>query len=655
MSAADLTMVSAYMAPPGLLSLSPVRHDHNLALWTVGSDRIELRRYWELERITGEKHHRTPIHDAVSARHLINALLRTEGVSLEDVDIFVGTPGIVDDAKLTGEFAGSGLPMHSLAHLFSAIAVDTDLLRSGSILGMTLDGGPDFLLEDVNRRAWYAGCVVRDGRIDYFQVESPGQLWRAASRAFGREEGTLMALASACTYEVPVDPDELIVGQTFYGADDVHVAVDAIFPRLCELVQARVESGSPGPSYDERFDLTDNVQSAVMKSVQSVSELVVARNVERALEDHDVDSQATYLALAGGYALNCPSNTRILDDYGFRGLLAPPCVNDSGQALGLGLMAVHARGGLQGRRFALRHAFHGPADLDVEAALERFEEFVAGTAPFDLDQAVEDLLVGEIAWVRGAAEIGPRALGHRSLLADPRTQRSKDRLNEVKQRQWWRPVAPIVLEHAAADWFAGARPTPYMLEVFQAHADKADLIPAALHLDGTARVQTLSRDDDPATYELIDAFAGRTGIPLLCNTSLNDHGEPLVANAVQALNFCVRKGISVLYIDNLRISVRPATADQSDTIGGPEPRDQHSFHDQNEARARLWSEWTRNGLSAEALFTYADSPPLRRMFAAHDVPDPERLRQMTGAVLRLDRQQAARIRTLVAKYGPPEA
>lgn len=651
MSRPDITMVSAYLAPPGLPSLSPVRHDHNVALWTVTPDRVILRRYWELERITGEKHHRTPIHDAEQARRFIDSLLRTEGVRLGEVDVFVGTPGLGDDGGLTPRFAHAGLPMHSLAHLFSAIAVDTTIPRTAPVLGMALDGGPDFFLETGGRPDWYAGCIVRDGEIDYFPVESPGQLWREASRAFGREEGTLMALASACTCAVPVDAAGLLEGHTFFGADDVHRAVDAIFPRVCALVRAWLDA--PAAALDDRFDLEDNFQSAVMKTVQHMSELIVDRNVGRAAE-RGVEPGSAYVALAGGYALNCPSNSRLLDRHGFLGLMAPPCVDDSGQALGLGLMAVHAvGGGLEGRRFTLGHAFYGPDELGVGHALDAFEDHIEDVSPYVLERAVDDVLTGEIAWVRGAAEIGPRALGHRSLLADPRSPHSKRRLNEVKQRQWWRPVAPIVLEEAVGDWFLAARPSPFMLEVFDVQAAQASRIPAALHLDGTARVQTMARDQDRVTYDLIKAFGERTGVPMLCNTSLNDRGEPIVANAAQALNFCVRKGIGVLYLDDLRVQLRTGADLPPHSLAGPQPRDRQAFADQAAQRERLWNEWIGQGLSPEDLFTYADSPQLHRRIDGPDGTDAAQLRRAVRAILRLNPRQALRVRSLADKYGPP--
>lgn len=179
-------------------------------------------------------------------------------------------------------------------------------------------------------------------------------------------------------------------------------------------------------------------------------------------------------------------------------MVSPPCVNDAGQALGLGLLALHTRGILPSAEFKLAPAFHGPAIGDTAASIAELGESVRSVTAFDGATFTADVRNGPVAWMEGNAEIGPRALGHRSLLSDPTRIESKDRLNDCKRRQWWRPVAPVVLAEEAADWFELTGPSPYVLLTAEVRSDKLALIPAVTHLDGSARLQTLSADAPPS-------------------------------------------------------------------------------------------------------------------------------------------------------------
>jgi carbamoyltransferase len=140
-----------------------------------------------------------------------------------------------------------------------------------------------------------------------------------------------------------------------------------------------------------------------------------------------------------------------------------------------------------------------------------------------------------IGWFQGRMEFGPRALGARSILASPIHPDMQARLNDIKDREDFRPVAPVVIEEEAANWFKGATRSPFMLFVFDVLPDKADRIPAVRHVDGTARIQTISREQNPAYYDLLRAFEARTGVPILVNTSFNTRGEPLVCTPRDAI------------------------------------------------------------------------------------------------------------------------
>jgi carbamoyltransferase len=264
---------------------------------------------------------------------------------------------------------------------------------------------------------------------------------------------------------------------------------------------------------DKRFSSDEQVISAVMKEVQRISLAVMRRNVDEACGRFSIDPRVTTLAMAGGFVLNCPTNSALMDQYGFERLLAPPCVDDSGQSLGIALGAFYGRCGAE-FDFRFPGAYLGHRDDDLAAAVSGFEGFIADMSPAEVARVVEDLREGPIVWVDGQAEIGPRALGHRSILADPGSVHTKAELNRIKQRQWWRPVAPIIREEDCADWFENWRPSPYMLETFLVRRDREQLVPAIAHLDRSARVQTLTRDQNPFLYDVLSEFGKSTGVPL---------------------------------------------------------------------------------------------------------------------------------------------
>ena len=557
--------LTTYLSPPGLSALMGIapRHDANLSLWRLsrtrgGGTRLELVRHWELERLSGEKQHARPFPSVASARSFIGGLLHAEGLTWQDISACWGTPGL--------DFGGGygtpvpGLPMHAVAHAYSALYLDCDVFHGSRVLCFAPDGGPDHILG--RTLMWYAGAYSDRGHCEWFPAESPGRIYASARKAFGLREGTLMALAAAGPADLPVDGGSLVADERFYGAapHDLLGGAVAAGERVLARATAVVDRHF-GACPPELPGLTgaEVRTAAVMRLLQAAAEAVMVRNVERFLAATDVDPATVHLGLAGGYALNCPTNTMLMERYGFAGLLAPPCANDSGQALGVGLALLHQR--FPGMEFSLGSAYHGPAVVDLAGAADAFGGAVRVEAPADAAATfVADIERGPVAWLAGPSEIGPRALGHRSLLADPRLASSKDKLNAVKERQWWRPVAPIVLAEDAADWFELTRESRYMLETAQVRAERAARVPAIAHLDGSARLQTLSRADDPRLHAMLAAFRDRTGVPMLCNTSLNGPGQPIIQTAQQALAFCVERAIGVCYIDGCRLVIEPTAA-----------------------------------------------------------------------------------------------
>lgn len=599
--------LSAYMSPPGRDSLLVPRHDHNVALWRVQGSAVELVRLWEFERRSGQKHHYWPLFSPNRAERFLASLLSEVGLRPDQIICSWGTPHLPNFTPFAKVGNGS-FPIHSLAHLFSGLLMDSVKFRNETIVALAVDGGPDFALDSTDPAHWYAGCISKSGVISLEPVESPAPLFAAAKGLFGLEPGTLMALASASNARIEFDCAAAVDGLELFGG--AIQPLSRAMPFLQALLQNAKQQTEAWKEGDSRFSDEENLRSAVMKVVQECSELIMKRNIERLCRQGGVEPKNAWLSLSGGFALNCPANSRIVDHFGFKGLLAPPCASDSGQAIGLGLLGLYQAGLLAKADFRMTNAYHGSTELDLENGLQEFAPWIEDVADFDVGRFVDDLCTEPVVWVSGASEIGPRALGHRSLLGDPRHDATRETLNLWKGRQWWRPVAPIVLEEHTFDWFEFNRTSPYMLEIAMIRADKLGAVPAIAHLDNTARLQTLSRDADHLLYDAIDGFRQATGVPIVCNTSLNDKGEPIIQTVGQAINFALRKAARVVYANGRRISLQ-SVSDQPGAPQRPAARDVESFAGQESARDLQWQEWLATGLSVEGLFLLSRSPKLR--------------------------------------------
>lgn len=268
----------------------------------------------------------------------------------------------------------------------------------------------------------------------------------------------------------------------------------------------------------------------------------LAASVQRRLEEMILElaswlhaqTDSPRLALAGGVALNCVANARLHRDGPFREVWVQPAAGDAGTALGA---ALHVAAQLGERVRPMRTAALGRGWSDEElrdrlsaagVSFERVEDVAAVVA----DTLADD---GIVAWFQGRSEFGPRALGHRSLLADPRRADNTERLNDVKGREQFRPVAPMVLEERAAEIFSGRLPSPHMLFTHAVAPEWRERIPAVVHVDGSARIQTVSADDEPLMARVLRKFEARTGVPVVVNTSLNTAGRPMVDDPRDAL------------------------------------------------------------------------------------------------------------------------
>jgi carbamoyltransferase len=249
------------------------------------------------------------------------------------------------------------------------------------------------------------------------------------------------------------------------------------------------------------------------------------------------------LCFAGGTALNCSANGRLMREGPFGGLFIPPSTHDGGTAVGCAVHGLVNELGVQSS-FRWRHDFLGPQHAENEArdAVSHAGDDVVVEQPDDLVATVVDLLEdGHVVGVcHQRSESGPRALGNRSILADARRPDMQDFINSrVKGREWFRPLAPIVLAEAASTVFCIDRPSPFMQFAARVRPEHAAALPAITHVDGSARLQTVDSETTPMLRAILELFASRTGCPVLLNTSLNGKGDPIVETPDEALA-CLR-------------------------------------------------------------------------------------------------------------------
>ncbi|MBI4356137.1 MAG: carbamoyltransferase [Candidatus Omnitrophica bacterium] len=257
------------------------------------------------------------------------------------------------------------------------------------------------------------------------------------------------------------------------------------------------------------------------------------------------------LCLAGGVALNSVANDRLLRETPFQEVYIQAGTHDAGTALGAAYAVYHQQLGYP-RRFVMTHAYWGPrySAQEIETCLRdrpvRWERLSPAAVP---QRVAEALATGKVVgWFQDRMEFGPRALGNRSILADPRRATVKEELNaKVKYREEFRPFAPAVTREACADYFSPAYDSPFMLLVADTRSDKQQMVPAIVHVDGTARLQTVDRETNQRFWELIKAFEQRTGVPVLLNTSFNVH-EPIVCSPEDAVRTFEESRIDLLVL-----------------------------------------------------------------------------------------------------------
>jgi len=296
----------------------------------------------------------------------------------------------------------------------------------------------------------------------------------------------------------------------------------------------------------------EDLAFAVQRLVEEAG-LHIARSLQRA-------TGLRQLCLAGGVALNSVMNARILAESGFEEIFVQPAASDAGNAVGAAAYVWHQRLG-RPRAWRMTHAFFGPSHTDAEMASALQARGLASRKVSEPEaEAARRIADGKVVgWFQGRAEIGPRALGARSILADPRRAEMKDIVNtQVKRRESFRPFAPSILDERGAEFFDDYSTNPFMLLVLPVRKDKRDVIPAVTHVDGTGRLQSVTREFNPSYHRLISDFERLTGVPVVLNTSFNLRGEPIVNSPDEAIVDYLRSGMDALVLGRHLVEKQPS-------------------------------------------------------------------------------------------------
>jgi carbamoyltransferase len=567
-----------------ILGLNTYDHDVSACLLRDG----EIVYAIEKERITREKH-ATGFYQEV-----IDYCLDAEGITLDDVELVVSNCYILPVPEMEERLVYQDMPgflpeyeradatkhplyrsrtgkvvtiSHHLAHAYSAFAVCP--FEEGAI--MIVDGVGSYRSDVMEPfPSSDAGSPLARESESYYsfsgsKLDCLKKVWMEPDRGFLSDEfynmpglGALYSRASTYIFGDWNKCGELM-GLAPYGRRDQVKPLMAIADNTLSVPRWSAEYSQPyvmdaggkwesHPSMQHWEDLAwrvqDDTEKVLLARARWLRETTGAKN----------------LCIAGGVALNCVANGRIAREAGFDNVWIQPAAGDNGIAIGCayyGLLEVQK----QPRSFVMKHSYTGKSypDADVQTATQRTmvriqtsavrsDNICRDTAKLLADQQV-------IGWFQGGSEFGPRALGNRSILADPRKPEMKDILNSrVKHRQPFRPFAPIVLAERAHEIFEGDGDSPFMLIAKPVRPEWRNKIPAIVHVDGTARVQTVTEDTNPVLHRLLKEFEALTGVPVLLNTSFNVKGEPIVETPRDAMVCFLTTGIDHLILHDTLVS-----------------------------------------------------------------------------------------------------
>jgi len=567
-----------------VLGINAYDHDVSACLLRNGEIAFAICK----ERLTREK------HDTGFYQEVVDYCLNAEGISLDDVDlvvrncyvlpvedletrmISVDVPEVMDVAERTQAakhpfyLSRSNKVVtvsHHLAHAYSAFAASP--FEDGVV--MVVDGvgnyssdiaEPGQLTENVDPLARESESYYR---FEGSRLETLKKVWLRPIRGFLSDEFFYMpglgALYSRVSSYIFADWNKCgeVMGLAPYGRPGalkplLHMengelslaewGVDFDKPWLIEPDPNWEASSSMRHWEDLAWRVQDDTESVLLKRAIWLREKTGAKN----------------LCMAGGVALNCVANGRIAREAGFENVWIQPAAGDDGVAIGCayyGHLAIQKKP----RSYVMTHAYTGIAyeDDKVDAAAKKTPVRLRTTSRRSKDICAETaklLSEGHVfGWFQGRSEFGPRALGNRSIIADPRTAEMKDKLNKrVKHRQAFRPFAPVVLAERAHEIFESDRDSPFMLLAERVRPEWRERIPAVVHVDGTARVQTIREDQNERLYRLLREFDAITGVPLLLNTSFNVKGEPIVETPEDAIECFLSTGIDYLALHDVLIA-----------------------------------------------------------------------------------------------------
>ncbi|MEZ5855413.1 MAG: carbamoyltransferase C-terminal domain-containing protein [Hyphomicrobiaceae bacterium] len=474
---------------------------------------------------------------------------------------------------------------HHLAHLGSAFLVSP----FEEAVAVSVDGFGDF-----SSAAWGTGRIDQiqiDGRV-YFP-HSLGVFYQALTQYLGfphyGDEYKVMGLAPYGEPRFLPDMRKIVLLETDgsfkldtryfrHHREKIDYAWDGGSPHVGTLFAPALED-LLGPARDPTQPLEQKHRD-LARSVQAMYEEAFFHLIDRLHERYRLDS----LTLAGGCAMNSVANGKVLRQSQFKRLYVQSAAGDAGGAIGAAIYAWHKgraakpdavatsppkcalTGDTVAGREVMDHAYLGPQanEEDIAALLATNADEISAQgchverindAAALCRKTAEAIQRGEVVgWFQGRLEWGPRALGNRSIVCDPRRADMKDILNlKIKRRESFRPFAPSVLKEHVADWFEEDGDVPFMMQVYQIQADKRSQIPAVTHVDGSGRLQTVYRQTNPRYWQLIDAFRERTGVPMVLNTSFNEN-EPVVCRPAEALDCFLRTQMDVVVLGNWYVS-----------------------------------------------------------------------------------------------------